>query len=153
MDSVEALLQLLLHWSATMIMEVATGKPARRRRSVLTTSSTPTCNYIRSLLQLFYCLVRLVVTTIYDPFTCKFPGCNDRCSASIAYPFPYIVGHMGGLQHSSSVLSISSSLGTGCVFRRGYSHHLGASSLNSMREVLLGLEERSRGLLAVAHVA
>jgi hypothetical protein len=28
--------------------------------------------------------------TIYDPFTCKFPGRNDRCSAGVACPFPYI---------------------------------------------------------------
>jgi hypothetical protein len=30
-----------------------------------------------------------VVTTIYDLFTCKFPGCNGRCRASVAYSFPY----------------------------------------------------------------
>jgi hypothetical protein len=26
---------------------------------------------------------------IYDLFTCKFLVCNDRCSASVAYPFPF----------------------------------------------------------------
>jgi hypothetical protein len=31
----------------------------------------------------------LVVTTIHDPFTCKFAGCNSRCSTSVAYSFPY----------------------------------------------------------------
>jgi hypothetical protein len=53
-------------------------------------SSTPTPNYIGSLLQLiFYCVARLVVMTIYDPFTCKFPRCNSRCRASVAYSFPF----------------------------------------------------------------
>jgi hypothetical protein len=42
------------------------------------------------MLQLFFHYSAcLVVTTIYDPFTCKFPRCNGRCSASVAYPFPY----------------------------------------------------------------
>jgi hypothetical protein len=71
-------------------VEVAAGTTTRMRRSRMTTYSTPTCDYVRSLLQLFFhYLARLVVTMIYDPFTCKFPGCNSRCSASIAYLFPY----------------------------------------------------------------
>jgi hypothetical protein len=65
-------------------------KSVRKRRSWLTTSSTPTRDYIGSLLQLFFrCSACLEVTTIYDLLTCKFPVCNDRCSASVAYPLPF----------------------------------------------------------------
>jgi hypothetical protein len=39
-------------------------------------------------LSLLRCSARLVVTMIYDPFTSKFPGCNGRYSASVAYLFP-----------------------------------------------------------------
>jgi hypothetical protein len=61
-----------------------------RRRSWSTTSSTPMHYYIGSPLQLFFrCSARLVLTMIYDPFTCKFPGCNGRYSASVAYLLPY----------------------------------------------------------------
>jgi hypothetical protein len=65
-------------------------RPQDRRRLWSTTSSTPTCDYVGSLLQLFFhCSVCLVVTMIYDPFTYKFLGCNGRCSASVAHPSPY----------------------------------------------------------------
>jgi hypothetical protein len=58
---------------------------------VIDYSSTPTCDYIGSLLQFFFRYsAHLVIMTIYDPFTCKFPGWNGRYSASVAYPFPYI---------------------------------------------------------------
>jgi hypothetical protein len=30
-----------------------------------------------------------VVVAIYDPFTCKFSGCNGRCSASVALSFTF----------------------------------------------------------------
>jgi hypothetical protein len=56
----------------------------------MTISSTPTRDYVGSLLQHFFrCSACLVVMMIYDPFTCKFSGCNGRCSASVAYPSPY----------------------------------------------------------------
>jgi hypothetical protein len=71
-------------------VEVAAGTTTQRRRSWTTTSPTPTRDYVGSLPQLFFrCSARLVVTTIYDPFIFKFPGCNGRCSASAAYPSPY----------------------------------------------------------------
>jgi hypothetical protein len=63
----------------------------RRRRSWLTTSSTPMRDYVVSLLQLFLrCSAHLVVTMIYDPFTCKFTECNGRCSVSVAYWFHFL---------------------------------------------------------------
>jgi hypothetical protein len=77
-------------WSVTTIVEVAAVTTTRRRWSWLTTSSTPMRDYIGSQLQLFFrCSARLVVATIYDPFTYKFPVCNDRCSARVAYLLPY----------------------------------------------------------------
>jgi hypothetical protein len=77
-------------------IKVAAEMTTRRRQSWLTTSSTSMHDYvgslipyIGSLLQLiFHCATHLVVTMIYDPFTCKFPECNGRCRASVAYPFP-----------------------------------------------------------------
>jgi hypothetical protein len=60
------------------------------RQSWSTTFSTLTRDYVGSLLQLFFpCSARPVVTTIYNPFTYKFPDYNGRCSASIIYPLPY----------------------------------------------------------------
>jgi hypothetical protein len=71
-------------------VKVAIGTTTQRRRLWVTTSSTPTCDYVGSLLQLFFrCSARLVVTTIYNPFTCKFSRCNSRYSVNIAYSFPY----------------------------------------------------------------
>jgi hypothetical protein len=71
-------------------VEVAAGTTTQRRRSWMTTSSTPTRDYVGSLLQLFFRYsVHLVVMTIYDPFTYKFSGCNGRCNASVAYLSPY----------------------------------------------------------------
>jgi hypothetical protein len=70
-------------------MEVAAEMSTTRRRSWSTTSSIPTCNYVGSLLQIFFhCPVRLVVM-VHDSFTCKFFGCNSRCSDSVAYLLPY----------------------------------------------------------------
>jgi hypothetical protein len=70
-------------------VEVAVGMTTRRRRSRITTSSTPTCGYIRSLLQLFFrCSVCLVVT-IHDLLLASILGWHGRSSASVAYPFPY----------------------------------------------------------------
>jgi hypothetical protein len=67
--------------------EVAVGTRTWRRRS--TTSSTPTRDYVWSLLQLFFrCTVRLVVT-IHDPLLVSFLGWLSRSSVSIGYPFPY----------------------------------------------------------------
>jgi hypothetical protein len=77
-------------WSAMTILEVAARKPTRRRRSWSTASFTPTHDYVGSLLQLFFRYsARLVVTMIYDLFTCKFPLCNGRYNARVAYPLPY----------------------------------------------------------------
>jgi hypothetical protein len=75
----------------------------------MTISSTPTRDYVGSLLQLFFrCSPCLVVTTIYDPFTCKFPGCNGRCSASIAYPSPYMyhLQNTAAFLHATSATSL-----------------------------------------------
>jgi hypothetical protein len=47
-------------------------------------------DYVGSLLQLFFCYSAcLLVMMIYDTFTCKFPRCNGRCSASVDYSLPY----------------------------------------------------------------
>jgi hypothetical protein len=79
-----------LRWITTPTLLPLLSTFSGRRWSWSTNSSTPTCNYIGLLLQLFIRhSVHLVVMTIYDPFTCKFPVCNGRCSASVAYPLPY----------------------------------------------------------------
>jgi hypothetical protein len=71
-------------------VEVVAETTTRRRRSRSTTFSTPMCDNIGLMFQLFFrCSARLVVRTIYDPFTCKFTRCNGRCNTSVAYPLPY----------------------------------------------------------------
>jgi hypothetical protein len=70
-----------------MIVEVAVVTTMRRRRSWSTNCSTPTRDYVGSLLQLYFrCSVRLVVTMMYNPFICKFSECNNRYSVRVAYP-------------------------------------------------------------------
>jgi hypothetical protein len=69
-------------------VEVAVGMTTRRRRSWSTTSSTPTRDYVGSLLQLFFrCSVHLVVM-IHDLLLASILGWHGRSSASVAYPFP-----------------------------------------------------------------
>jgi hypothetical protein len=66
--------------------KVAVEMTTRRRRSWSTTSSTPTCDYVGSLLQLFFhCSARLVVT-IYDLLLTSILGWHGRSSATVAYP-------------------------------------------------------------------
>jgi hypothetical protein len=48
----------------------------------------PIVDYI-DYARVFRCAARLVVMMIYDLFICKFSRCNNRCSASVAYPSPY----------------------------------------------------------------
>jgi hypothetical protein len=63
----------------------------RRKGSWLSTSSTLTCDYVGSLLQLFLrCLACSVVTVIYEPFTCKFTECNGWCRVSLTYRFHFL---------------------------------------------------------------
>jgi hypothetical protein len=70
-------------------VEVAARTTIWRRQSWTTTSSTPMCDYVGLLLQLFfYCLARLVVT-IHDLLVACILGWHDRSSASIAYLFFY----------------------------------------------------------------
>jgi hypothetical protein len=72
-------------------VKVPTDTTTRRSWLWLTTSSTPTRDYVVSLLQLFLrCSTYLVVTMIYDPFTCRFTKCNGRCSVSVAYRFHFL---------------------------------------------------------------
>jgi hypothetical protein len=47
-------------------MEVAGGMTTRRRWSWSTTSSTPTCDYVGPLLQLFFCCLTCLAVMIHD---------------------------------------------------------------------------------------
>jgi hypothetical protein len=72
------------------IVELATRTTTRRRRSWSTTSSTPTHDYFRSQLQLFFrCSVCLMVT-IHDLLLTSILRWHSRYSASVAYPLPYL---------------------------------------------------------------
>jgi hypothetical protein len=72
------------------VVEVAVGTITRSSRSWSTTSSTPTCDYVGLLLQLFFhCSARLVIT-IHDLLLTSFLGWHGRISASVAYPYPYV---------------------------------------------------------------
>jgi hypothetical protein len=70
-------------------VEVTVGTTTRRRRSWSTTFSTPTCDYIGPMLQLFFhCSVRLVVT-IHDLLFIGFIGWHGRNSVNVVYLYPY----------------------------------------------------------------
>jgi hypothetical protein len=69
-------------------VKTAAEMTTRRRRSWSTTFSTPTCDYVGSLLQLFFrCSPRLVIT-IHDLLLTSILGWHSRCSACVAYPLP-----------------------------------------------------------------
>jgi hypothetical protein len=70
-------------------MEVAAGTTTRRRRSWSTISSTPTCNYVGSLLQLFFHYTACLVVTIHDLLLASIFGWHGKSSVSVAYPYPY----------------------------------------------------------------
>jgi hypothetical protein len=63
--------------------------PTRRRWSWSTTSSTLMCDYVGSLLQLFFYSPAHLVVTIHDLPLTNILGWHGRSSASVAYPFPY----------------------------------------------------------------
>jgi hypothetical protein len=69
-------------------VKVADEMTTRRRRSWSTTSSIPTCDYIGSLLQLFFCCSVRLVVMIHDLLLTSILGWHSRSSASIAYPYP-----------------------------------------------------------------
>jgi hypothetical protein len=70
-------------------VEVAARMTTRRRWSWMTTSSTPICDCVGSLLQLFFrCSARLVVM-IHDLLLTSIIVWHGRSSASVAYPFLY----------------------------------------------------------------
>jgi hypothetical protein len=70
-------------------VEVTVRTTTRRRRSWLTTFSTPKHDYVRSLFLLFLrCSTHLVVT-IHDLILTSILGWHGRSSASVVYPFPY----------------------------------------------------------------
>jgi hypothetical protein len=69
-------------------VEVAVMTTTRRRRSWLTTFSTPMCNYIGSLLQHHFLYTARLVVTIYDLLLASFLRWHGRSSASIAYLYP-----------------------------------------------------------------
>jgi hypothetical protein len=69
--------------------------------AVKTTTSTPTRNYIGSLLPLFFCCSAHLVVTIYDLLLTSILGWHSRSSASVAYPYPYI-GIRAALRNSWS---------------------------------------------------
>jgi hypothetical protein len=67
-------------------VEVATETTTRRQRSWSTTSSTPTHDYVGSLLHLFFHCLEHRVITIYDLLLPIILRWYDRSSASVAYP-------------------------------------------------------------------
>jgi hypothetical protein len=70
-------------------VEVAARTTTRRRWSWSTTFSTPTRDYVGSLLQLlFHCSTHLVVM-IHDFLVASILGWHGSSSASVAYTFPY----------------------------------------------------------------
>jgi hypothetical protein len=69
-------------------MEVAAGTTTRRRRSWMTTYSTPTRDYIGLLLQRFFCCSALLVVTIHDLLLASILRWHGRSSANVAYSFP-----------------------------------------------------------------
>jgi hypothetical protein len=60
-----------------------------RRQLRMTTSSTPTHDYIGSLLQLFFLFSARLVVTIHDILLTSILGWHDKSSASVAYSFSY----------------------------------------------------------------
>jgi hypothetical protein len=88
-DSVEALLQLLLRWSATTIVGLLLGRP--REEAIMIDYFLYTDARLRWIARPTL-LPLLGASSGNDdlwPFTCTFPGCNGRCSASVAYPLLY----------------------------------------------------------------
>jgi hypothetical protein len=70
-------------------VDVAAGTTMRRRWSWTTTSSTPMCDYIGSLLQLFFRYSACLVVMIHDLLLTSILGLHSRINTSVAYPFLY----------------------------------------------------------------
>jgi hypothetical protein len=79
--------------AATLIcyddVEVAAGTTTGRRRSWISTSFTPTRDYVGSLLQLYFYYSTCLVVTIHDLILASILEWHSRSSASVAYPFSY----------------------------------------------------------------
>jgi hypothetical protein len=85
---------------------VATETTTRRRWVWSTTSTTPTHDYVGSLLQLFFCCSAHLVVMIHDLLLASILRWHGRCSASVAYTLSFKVetgeGKKRGRSHTAA---------------------------------------------------
>jgi hypothetical protein len=71
-------------------VKVVAGTTTRRRWSWSTTFSTPICNYVGLLLQLFFCYTARLVVMIHDLILVNFITWHSRNSANVVYLYPFM---------------------------------------------------------------